>query len=199
MSTNSPPGDGTSWFESLYAAARGDVAAIPWANDEPCPWVHRFVAGHPGPGRAIVVGCGLGDDAEAVAAAGYDTVAFDISPSAVGWCRERFPATLVDYRVADLFQLPDDLVGSGDLVVEVRTIQSLPPAVRGRAIDGVASLLAPGGALLLVAIHRSDHSVPTGPPWAVSDAELRRFEEIGLTVDESSVEHGQFVRVYRRP
>jgi 2-polyprenyl-3-methyl-5-hydroxy-6-metoxy-1,4-benzoquinol methylase len=33
--------------------------------------------------RALVVGCGLGQDAEYVAGHGFDAVAFDIAPTAV--------------------------------------------------------------------------------------------------------------------
>lgn len=192
------PDDATRWFDPLYAAAERDLRAIPWANDRPCPWIVEYLAMHPGPGRAIVVGCGLGDDAEAIAAAGYEVVAFDVAPTAVAWCRERFPGSSVEYRVADLFDLPVDLVGCGDLVVEVRTVQSLPPALRDSALAAVASLVAPGGSLLIVALGRGDHEVPTGPPWAVSDAELGAYGHAGLMLEAASVERGQFVRTYRR-
>lgn len=40
---------------------------------------------------AVVVGCGLGDDAEALAAAGFAVTAFDVSGSAIAWAKERFP------------------------------------------------------------------------------------------------------------
>lgn len=41
--------------------------------------------------RAIVVGCGLGEDAEFVAGLGFGTVAFDIAPSAVCAARSVSP------------------------------------------------------------------------------------------------------------
>ena len=53
-----------------------------------------------------MVACGLGDDAEALAAAGWRVTAFDISPAAIAWCRERFPASPVDYQVQDLSAVP---------------------------------------------------------------------------------------------
>ena len=198
MSTNLPPDRPYSWFDPLYEAADGDASAIPWAYLEPCPWVIDLVDEAPNDGRTIVVGCGLGDDAEALADAGHDTIAFDVSPAAVDWCRRRFPDSAVDYRVADLFDLPDDLVASGDLVVEVRTIQSLPPSVRSEAIEAVAALVAPGGLLLVVALARPDGSVPTGPPWPVSPEELAGLERAGLTAESSKVDRGQFVNRYRR-
>lgn len=197
MSTNPPPPNAGSWFDPLYQAAGRDPAAIPWAHLEPNRWVLEHLAESPGPGRAVVAGCGLGDDAQAVAAAGYDTIAFDVSPTAIEWCRERFPGSPVEYRVADLLHLPGDLVGVADLVTEVRTIQSLPPSVRADAVDALASLLAPRGVLLVVARGRPEGTIPTGPPWPVSDSELGRFDEIGLERLSDGAAAGHFVRVYR--
>ncbi len=182
MSTDLPRRSAVSWFDPLYQAAGREAAGVPWANLEACPAVAEYATSHSGPGRAVIVGCGLGDDAEVVAAAGYVTTAFDVSDEAVAWCRERFPDSTVDYRVADLFDLPEDLVGGFDLVVEVRTVQSLPPELRDDAIDAVASLVAPGGSALVVALSRPDGTIPHGPPWAVSPSELSRFEHSGLTV-----------------
>ena len=193
MPTNLPRRSAVSWFDPLYEAAGREAAGVPWANLEACPAVVAYAASHPGPGRAVIVGCGLGDDAEMVSAAGYATTAFDVSAHAVEWCRERFPDSTVDYRVADLFDLPEDLVGAFDLVVEVRTVQSLPPELRDDAIDAVASLVAPGGTALVVALSRPDRTIPSGPPWAVSPSELSRFEDVGLAVAFNDSEGGHFV------
>jgi threonine dehydrogenase-like Zn-dependent dehydrogenase len=182
-----------SWFDPLYEAAGREAAGVPWANLEACPAVAEYAASHSGPGKAVIVGCGLGDDAEVVAAAGYVTTAFDVSEHAVEWCRERFPDSTVDYRVADLFDLPVDLVGGFDLVVEVRTVQSLPPGLRDEAIDAVASLVAPGGTALVVALSRQDGTIPSGPPWAASPSELSRFENSGLSVTSERSEAGHVV------
>ncbi len=198
MSTNLPPDHVSAWFDPLYAAAERDAAAIPWAHLEPCPWVVDLLAARPGPGAACIVGCGLGDDAEAAAGAGYTTTAFDVSEEALQWCRERFPESVADYRAADLLALDSDLIGAFDVVIEVRTIQSLPTSHRDDAIDAVASLLAPGGSALVVALSRPDGSVATGPPWAVSAQELARFEGIGLRLESDLCEDGHFARRYSR-
>jgi len=198
MSTDSRHNEATRWFEPLYAGAEGQLEGVPWASGSPCPWVSDDLERHPASGRAIVVGCGLGDDAEALSAAGYQVVAFDVSPTAVQWCRDRFADSRVDYRVGDLFDLPADLIAGGDLVVEVRTIQALNPSVRAEAVDAVGSLVAPVGRLLLVALGRPDHVIPSGPPWAVSDSDLIRLVDSGLVLEEASVVRGQLVRSYRR-
>ncbi len=193
MTTDLPRRSAVSWFDPLYEAAGREAAGVPWANLEACPAVAEYAASHSGSDKAVIVGCGLGDDAEVVAAAGYVTVAFDISEHAVEWCRERFPDSTVDYRVADLLHLPEDLVGAFDLVIEVRTVQSLPLELRDEAIDAVSSLVAPGGSALVVALSRSDGTIPNGPPWAVSPSELSRFENYGLSVTSKRSEAGHFV------
>ena len=106
MTGNISHPDEFAWFDRLYREADGDAGAVPWASESICPAVAAYLATHPGDGRAAVVGCGIGDDAEAVADVGYETLGFDISSEAIAWCRRRFPETRVDYRVADLFDLP---------------------------------------------------------------------------------------------
>ena len=173
----------TAWFDRLYSGADRNPAAVPWASLSPCGEVVE-AAGR-GSGRAIVVGCGLGDDAMALAGAGWETVAFDVSPTAIEWCIEWF-GDAVDWQVADLFDLPTTWHHAFDLVVEVRTVQSLPPAMRCEALDAVAGLV--GGRLLLIASARPHHVIPTGPPWAVSEVELVALERGGLTKESLTVD-----------
>src|SRR5262245_10456194 len=96
--------DPTGWFEPLYAAAAGDAGSIPWADLAPNPNLIKWLDDHAIAGngrRALVVGCGLGDDAEELARRGFAVTAFDISPTAIEWCRKRFADTPVSYCVAD--------------------------------------------------------------------------------------------------
>jgi SAM-dependent methyltransferase len=84
--------------------------------------------------RALVVGCGYGDDAQWLAARGCAVTAFDISPTAVAAARARFPASPVDYQAADLLSLPAAWAAEPfDLVVEAYTLQILPPGSPERA------------------------------------------------------------------
>jgi len=120
--TSAKGGDSTDrrrWFEAVYETASGDAAAVPWADLEPKAALLDWLTRNPGGGRlAIDVACGLGDNAEALAAAGYQTIAFDLAQAAVDWAKQRFPASDVDYRVADLFALPADWAARFDLVHE---------------------------------------------------------------------------------
>jgi SAM-dependent methyltransferase len=179
-------GEPTGWFEPLYEAARRDPDAIPWAHLTPHPyvqdWVAAPVASPPGR-RAVVVGCGLGDDAAWLATRGFDVTAFDVAPSAVAWARRRFPDEPVTWRAADLLDLPEDLVGAFDLVVEVRTVQSLPGVVRDAAMRAVGTLAAPGGVVVAVTLLASDQQVArrhAGPPWPQVPSELAAYRSSGL-------------------
>lgn len=176
-------GDPTGWFEKLYAAAAAGSAIVPWDSADPNPllvdWAERHAPLDPGQ-HAIVVGCGLGRDAEHLAARGFHTTAFDISATAIRGARQRHPGTAVRYAVADLLDPPAAWCGAFDLVVESITVQSMPPSVRAEAIAQVARLVRPGGELLVIAAIGAEDQRPDGPPWPLTRAEIESFAEHGL-------------------
>ncbi len=171
----------TAFFERVYETAGGDTAFVPWADLKPKDRLQAFLADHPGNGRrAIDVACGLGDNAEALGAAGWRTTAFDVSGRAVAWARERFPATKVEYRVADLTALPPEWAGGFDLVHECYTIQSVSGELRRAFARAIASLVAPGGRLLVYARFAPDGNNQAGPPWPLTPDEAAMFADFGL-------------------
>lgn len=157
-------GEPTAWFDRLYAEAAAGAIDMPWSRADPHPLLVAWFDEQPRtePGRACVVGCGLGADAEFLAGRGWLTTGFDLAPTAVAQARTRHPGSMVTYRVADLLALPADLVGAFDLVVEIHTLQAMPNPPRADAASGVASLLAPGGTLF--AVQFRDTGVATQPP-----------------------------------
>jgi SAM-dependent methyltransferase len=171
--------DATGWFEHLYAAADDGEAVVPWDRDTPrelfAEWAaHKQLDGRGR--RALVVGAGLGTDAEFVAGFGFDTIAFDISPTAVRVARERHPGSKVEYVVADLLDPPAGWRGAFDLVVEIITVQALPVRLHELATANIASFVAPGGTLFVLAAARDDHGEPpSGPPWPLTRAEVEAF------------------------
>ncbi|MGM3305059.1 class I SAM-dependent methyltransferase [Anabaena sp. WFMT] len=174
----------SSWFEVLYAESQGDATQVPWANLTPHPYLQNWLNTHPQTREkpsALVIGCGLGDDAEALAKHEFQVTAFDISPTAVTWCQQRFPNSAVTYIVADLFAIPIQWQQAFDLVFECRNIQALPLNVRSLVIESVASMVAVGGTLLIITGFRETEAEPDGPPWSVSESELTQFTAWGLT------------------
>jgi SAM-dependent methyltransferase len=164
-----------AWFDRLYSAAADGAVTMPWDRDAPHWALVAWTAAHPElSGRAVQVGCGLGADAEHLAGLGFETTAFDVSPTAVEIARTRHPGSTVDHRVADLLDLPADMRGAYDVVVEIFTVQAVPRAVRPRMIDGVRALVAPGGRLLVVQA-RLDGDPDAGPPWPLTSAEIDAF------------------------
>lgn len=175
--------DRGKFFDAVYDMAGGDAAGVPWADLAPKPQLADWLRHNPGEGRsAIDIACGLGDNAEALAAAGYETTAFDLAETAIEWARKRFPESPVDYRLADMLNPPEGWAGGFDLVNECYTIQSVPPAMRETMTRGVAALVKPGGTLLVYARMRPEDSVAEGPPWPLTPSESRRFAELGLTL-----------------
>ena len=176
-------GDPTGWFEALYAESRGDARAISWADQVANPhllaWLEaRAVRGEGR--RALVVGCGLGDDAEALSARGFAVTAFDISPTAIAWARRRFPNSAVRYVVADLFHAPEGWARAFDWVVEVYTLQVLPPELRPAAMRAMAAFVAEGGQLLVIARGREEQEPRGEMPWPLTRRELDEFVRVGL-------------------
>ncbi|MGZ3663434.1 MAG: class I SAM-dependent methyltransferase [Ktedonobacterales bacterium] len=177
-------GDPTGWFEVLYQAAAGNEEAIPWAHLTANPLLVEWMARHhiSGDGRsALVVGCGLGDDAEAMAHYGFAVTAFDISPEAIRWCQRRFPSSQVHYTVADVLALPDAWSQQFDFIVEAYTLQSLPDeALRAQAAANLARCVAPQGSLLVICRGRERHEERGTMPWPLTRAELAVCEQQGL-------------------
>jgi SAM-dependent methyltransferase len=170
----------TGWFELLYQEAQGDTSQVPWAKLAPHPYLEDWLLQQPQASTtALVIGCGLGDDAERLQQQGYRVRAFDVSPTAIAWCQQRFPQSEVDYTVADLFNLAPQWEPA-EFVFECRTIQSLPLGVRSQAIQAIAKLVAPQGRLLVITRLRESEAASDGPPWPLSGSELAEFTTLGF-------------------
>jgi SAM-dependent methyltransferase len=192
-------GEPTAWFDRLYAAGDAGEVSMPWDRDEPQVLLREWAEAHDlrGAGRrAVVVGCGLGADAEYLASLGFATTAFDVAATAVRLARERHPGTSVDYRVADLLDLPDEWHHAFDLVVEIFTVQALPDPPRDRAVAGVASLVADGGTLLAIAFrHEPGDDEQAGPPFALTRESMESLATDGLSTVRAEALDGPRWRV----
>jgi SAM-dependent methyltransferase len=176
-------GDAKGWFEALYVEADGAAGLIPWADLVPNPhlvsWLDENNARGEGR-RALAIGCGLGDDAELLAARGFDVTAFDVSAAAIDWCKRRYPDSKVDYVAADLFESPPEWREAFHLVVEVNTLQVLPSELRPVAISAMVNCVTPGGSSLVIARGREPNDDPGSMPWPLTVSDLEPFVQSGL-------------------
>lgn len=200
-------------FEAIYRAGLSGDGAIPWDDGKPNPlfleWLDRSAHDVIRPGaRVAVVGCGFGHDARALLSRGYDVTAFDISPSAIEHAKRLHDEWSSSFCVADVFNLPSRWKRRFDLVVEIYTIQSLPPETRRGTIGAIEALLHPHGALFLLC-RESDHpaTLEQGPPWPLTVNEVRELaasinyepsEAIELLVDDETPPKRRIRTILRR-
>jgi SAM-dependent methyltransferase len=177
-------GDPTGWFEVLYKEAEQGKSIVPWADRGASSGLIEFWKANPQATdgkKALVIACGLGDDAEQLAAWGFATTAFDISETAIRTAHTRFPQSEVDYRVADLFQPPAEWEQNFDFVLEANTVQALPKEFRAGAIERIATFVRPGGKLLAIVRGREANEPEGELPWPLTRAEMNEFVHAGLS------------------
>ena len=200
-------GDATGWFDELYKEAAGDNEKIPWADLEPNRFLRAWAEGTGLEGRgrkALVVGCGLGDDAVYLDDLGFEVTAFDISASAIEWAKRLHKDRNIKFEAMDLFEPYRAWLGAFEFVLEVYTIQPLPLEMREKTIDAIARFVAPGGELVVVCRGREDDEETDKLPWPLSLKDLSRFEWNGLRQVHFEVMDGdedppepRFIAVYR--
>lgn len=172
-----------NFFESMYENAdHDDLSTIPWATLAPNVYLEKHLSTQDTvvDKKALVIGCGLGDDALILEKYGYEVEAMDISPSAIALAKKRHPQSKVDFHVGDIYHMPEASVGKYDFVYEGLTIQSLPTADREQLVSIIVSLVAEDGALLVYANTQEDTDNYGGPPWPLYEDEFMLFEKEGL-------------------
>jgi SAM-dependent methyltransferase len=108
-----------------------------------------------------------------LAAANVDAVGLDISPTAIARAEATYPAHRERLVRGDLFDLPKYWLGTFDYVFEHTCLSGMPPELRPKYRDAVASALAPGGLLVGVWYVNPDMDPgESGPPYGISVPEL---------------------------
>jgi len=197
VKTHQENDDPTGWFDSIYKGANGDYTKVFWADLEPSPYLVDWVKENPITKEnktACVIGCGVGDDAEALSSFGFDVTAFDISPSAIELCINRYPNTKVNYVVADLFDYPKEWFEKFDVVYECNTIQVLPGEYRIKARVAMSSLVAKDGYILVSCRSRNEGEKEDAIPLPLTKREIDEFinsdklkEQSFLAYDDNQV------------
>jgi len=200
----------SNWFEPLYADSDVNGEGVPWANMETHPSFAMWLNENPleGGGKsALVVGCGMGDDAIELEALGFQVTAFDISGTAIRFCKERFPQSNVKFVQADLLEKQPKWQKKFDFVLEIFTVQALPPKYEEELIKNIANFVSPDGSILVIAeVTAEERSFDNGPPWLLTSAHIDSFLSCGLKVIRQNVEKdslgigelGRYVTAFKR-
>jgi SAM-dependent methyltransferase len=199
----------SAWFEELYSAADNQGGGVPWANMQTHPIFSGWLADDPLDGKgnsALVVGCGFGDDAIELESLGYDVTSFDVSNTAIEYCAERFPESHVKFVQADLFDPHPEWAGKFHFVLEIYTVQAIPPAYEEEVIQKIAEFVAPGGQLLVIAeVGDQERTFENGPPWLLTPQHVGSFVRTGFEVSRQHIgetdENGMtsYVTTFKRP
>jgi 2-polyprenyl-3-methyl-5-hydroxy-6-metoxy-1,4-benzoquinol methylase len=176
----------SNWFEPLYANATADGEGVPWANMDTHPAFAYWLSQNTleGEGKsALVVGCGMGDDAIKLEALGFHVTAFDVSDTAIKYCKQRFPQSKVDFVQANLLEDQSQWQHQFDFVLEIYTVQALPPKYEKDLIQNISDFVAPEGQLLVIAeVGKQERSFENGPPWILTPGHIDSFVSCGLEV-----------------
>jgi 2-polyprenyl-3-methyl-5-hydroxy-6-metoxy-1,4-benzoquinol methylase len=197
------------WFDTIYKIAHGDHTKVFWADLEPSPylinWLEKNIIKKSSK-KAIVIGCGVGDDAEALSKYGFEVTAFDISPTAIELCKNRYPNTKVNYLVANLFDYDKSWFQNFDLVYECNTIQVLPGEYRIKARVCISNLVCKDGYALVSCRSRAEGKQLDDIPLPLDKKEIDKFkvddklEEISFLSynDNQTPRVPHFFAVYKR-
>ena len=124
-------------------------------------------------GNALVIGCGLGDDAVGLENIGFNVTAFDISEHCVDWCKERFPNSKVEWLVGDILEPKQEWYGNFDLIVEIHILQAIPDGgIREKAAEQMPKLLADNGKMLCIGRLDDGRQTIQPPPWPIKQTWL---------------------------
>ncbi|MFD0964687.1 class I SAM-dependent methyltransferase [Pseudofulvibacter geojedonensis] len=174
----------TDWFEKLYASSNKEGEGIPWAHMSTHPLFKNWIEQNQNIGKgktALVIGCGMGDDAIELENNGFKVTAFDVSNSAIKLCKKRFPESKVKFVQADLIKGIPEWNQKFDFVLEIFTIQALPPKYEDTLIKHIADFVADKGKLVLITeIQNEKRSFEKGPPWLLNKNYITSFAAHGL-------------------
>lgn len=179
-------------MEPSYWRERWGEGRIGFHEGKPNAHLERHLDRLGPPGRIFVPLCGKSEDLAFLASRGHEVIGVELVESAVrDFFREHGngePETSRDDRfvtfrheaitllAGDFFALTEEDLRGVTAVFDRAAIVALPPDMRARYAAHLRSLL-PRGTRILTVTFDYDESRFSGPPFAVSDAELRRLYE----------------------
>ncbi len=153
-------------MERIYATMPHQE--IPWnLSDPPALLVDLLDHGAVPPGRALDIGCGMGNYTRFLAGRGFAVTGVDASPSAIAAARRlsRETGVAANFLVADMTADTSHLPGPFAFVFEWMVLHHILGPERERYRRNLLGLLAPGGHYLSVSIseaHEGFGEPPTG-------------------------------------
>lgn len=164
------------FWQEIYEHGRAG-----WDLQGPTPIFQRLIqSGEFKPGHMIVICAGRGHDAREFARHGFRVDAVEFAAEAADAMRAMNDSQnpVLIYQT-DMFQLPNDLNGQYDYVLEYTCMCAIDPNRRDEYADLVTRLLKPGGIYIDLAVPLDQHA--GGPPFTVSvDEILRMFTPRGF-------------------
>ena len=179
----------------------------PWDKGRAAPPLVAFLETRRIAGRVLVPGCGTGHDVRALSAQGAEVTGLDLAPLALERARNHPPAGTERYLEGDFLELPDELRGAFDWVVEHTCLCALEPDDRARYARSVHAALRPCGHYLAIFYRHIEDYTGDGPPHPITASGIEtlfgaQFETLESFVPAESYESrpagSEEVRLMRR-
>lgn len=138
----------------------------PWEGSTKSDFVDLLSSGRISPEtvgtRAIDIGCGIGDYSRLLADYGFQVYGVDLSSVAIERARSGADPEARSLRFvnADLLDLPHEVSGPFDLLVDIGTLDDFPRTRRPEAVEAITSLARQGSVLYLWCFYGRDRDLP---------------------------------------
>lgn len=174
-------------FDAAYrgeSEQMGLGAKPPWSIGAPQPELATLIEQGKFHGDILDVGCGEAAISLHLAAQGHTTVGLDMSPTAIDLARAEAAKrglTNASFEVADIsnFTGYDGRFGT---IVDSTLFHSIPVEARQGYQQSIVRAAAPGASYFVLVFDKA--AIPEGPPFAVTDDELRDVVSKYWVVDE---------------
>lgn len=174
-------------FDAAYrgeSEQMGLGAKPPWSIGEPQPELAALIEQGKFHGDVLDVGCGEAAISLHMAERGHTTVGLDLSSTAIDLARAEAAKrglTNATFEVADIsnFTGYDGRFGT---IVDSTLFHSIPVEARDGYQRSIVRAAAPGASYFVLVFDKA--AIPEGPPFAVTDDELRDIVSKYWVIDE---------------
>jgi hypothetical protein len=154
--------------------AQYEAGEMPWDEGAGHPALVDYIAEAGAfKGRILIPGCGRGHDVRVASTDENQVTGLDIAPGAIAKAATFPRSGNEEYVTGDLFNLPGELRGVFDWVIEHTCFCAIPPVMRRDYAAAVAGAVKRGGCLFGIFYLRP--AVERQPPYGVTVAELDGF------------------------